>query len=424
MANPPLVPSPKVSLATRLFGPKRPSTTHFLRFPEEAIEQLESLLTSYRRLRKGQPLPGCDEVVSALETKLQNRGGQQIWWTDVVQAEMCLLEATDDDDLVARLHGWRARLHDVIGDARFAVYLSNAPALTGSPDPKKLRADLGECIRTVYYFYSAYGVSARSRNRATISAMRTAAVILVLQFVAWLILLVLHAQAHWPSQFATFRALELLLATSAAGVLGSVVSVQRRVQDPTADSDPFYRYIQTNGDWVGIAIVSPVLGAIFGMVMYGLLAAKLILDTVVKFDHGYPDTPQTVALVVILGFIAGFAEQLIPDALEPRGRARAELRFTDLKSREYGGLAAPAPDRDGDRSAERSAATPVTITGTGFSAPGLAVTFGSVPATGAVNQGDTTIKVASPPGTGTVDVIVTTRDGTSKPSDAAKYGYA
>jgi hypothetical protein len=424
MASQTPAPPPKASLATRLFGPKRPSTTRFLRFPEEAIEQLESLLTSYRRLRKGQPLPGCDEVVSALETKLKNRGGQQIWWTDVVQAEMCLLEATDDDDLVARLHGWRARLHDVIGDARFAVYLSNAPTLTGSPDPKKLRADLGECIRTVYYFYSAYGVSARSRNRATISAMRTAAVILALQFVAWLILLVLHTQEHWPSQFDTFRALELLLATSAAGVLGSVVSVQRRVQDPTADSDPFYRYIQTNGDWVGIAIVSPVLGAIFGMVMYGLLAAKLILDTVVRFDHGYPNSPQTVALVVILGFIAGFAEQLIPDALN-RVAARALSSVSPTSN--PGSAAGPQPVPPTVTAIDPPsgpAGKAVTITGTGFSAPGLAVTFGSVPATGAVNQGDTTIKVASPPGTGTVDVIVTTRDGTSKPSDATKYGYA
>lgn len=423
MTAPPVLSPPKSSLMTRLFGPKRPSKVHFMRFPEEAIEQLESLLTSYRRLRKGQPLPGCDEVVSALEAKLKNRGGQQIWWTDVVQAEMCLLEATDNDDLVARLHGWRARLHDVIGDARFAVYLSNAPALTGSPDPKVLRADLGECIRTVYYFYSAYGVSARSRNRATISAMRTAAVILVLQLVAWLILLVLHAKLQWPSQFATFRALELLIATSAAGVLGSVVSVQRRVQDPTADSDPFYRYIQTNGDWVGIAIVSPVLGAIFGMVMYGLLAAKLILDTLVQFDHGYPTNPQNVALVLILGFIAGFAEQLIPDALN-RVAARALSSVSPTSNPGSAAGPQPVPPTVTAISPPSGPATTlVTITGTGFSAPGLAVTFGTVPATGVVNQGDTTIKVASPPGTGTVDVIVTTREGTSKPSGAAKYTY-
>ena len=59
--------------------------------------------------------------------------------------------------------------------------------------------------------------------------------------------------------------------------------------------------------------------------------------------------------------------------------------------------------------------TLVTITGTGFTGA-TAVDFGTTPATNLTVVSDTTITVDSPPGTGTVDVTVTTPGGTSATS--------
>jgi hypothetical protein len=102
------------------------------------------------------------------------------------------------------------------------------------------------------------------------------------------------------------------------------VSVQRRLQDPAVEVDPFYRFIQTDADWFGTAVISPLFGAIFGLLVYGLLVSGLLSTSIVKFQDASTSNPLAVALpasiagyvaIVILGFISGFAEQLIPDAL-------------------------------------------------------------------------------------------------------------
>jgi hypothetical protein len=410
----------------------RAATTakHRLHLPEEALEQLDSLIASYERLRPGRtdPLPGPDAEIEQLKLKISQK--TVLWWTDLVQAEMCLLEATEDAALRARLLGWRARMRDVVGDARFAVYLANAPNLATDVPPAALRADLGECIRTVYYFYSAYGISARSRTRASVSAMRTAAYILVAEGILALVLALLaHAGSSWIKlRLEDLGALEYATATSAMAVLGSVVSVQRRVQDPGADADPFYRYIQTTADWVGIAVVPPVFGAIFGFVMYALLVSKLMLSPLVKFDDAaVPAAPENIALLLLLGFLAGFAEQLIPDALNRlASRALSSVSSTAVASSTTATATAPPakqPAVTAISPPSAPAGTPVTLLGTGFSGANLSVKFGTVSAPSPKAEGDTKLLVTSPPGTGTVQVTVTTDAGTSDPSDATTYTY-
>ena len=68
------------------------------------------------------------------------------------------------------------------------------------------------------------------------------------------------------------------------------------------------------------------------------------------------------------------------------------------------------------------AATLVTITGTALGGA-TAVKFGSVTAPNPFIRSDTLIRVMSPPGSGTVDVTVTTATGTSPTSAADKYSY-
>ncbi len=77
-----------------------------------------------------------------------------------------------------------------------------------------------------------------------------------------------------------------------------------------------YRYIQTTGDWFSTAFVSPVFAAIFGVVMYALLASQLFGYKLITIKPDWtPDGGVNEAVLIILGFVAGFAEQLIPDAL-------------------------------------------------------------------------------------------------------------
>jgi hypothetical protein len=66
--------------------------------------------------------------------------------------------------------------------------------------------------------------------------------------------------------------------------------------------------------------------------------------------------------------------------------------------------------------------TPVTISGASFTGA-TSVEFGSTEAASFTVESATTIKAVSPPGTGTVDITVTTPQGTSVTSNADHYTY-
>jgi alpha-tubulin suppressor-like RCC1 family protein len=69
-----------------------------------------------------------------------------------------------------------------------------------------------------------------------------------------------------------------------------------------------------------------------------------------------------------------------------------------------------------------SGGTPVTITGTGFTGT-TAVKFGATGATSFTVNSPTAIKAVSPAGSGTVDVTVTTSEGTTLTSPADQFSY-
>ena len=69
-----------------------------------------------------------------------------------------------------------------------------------------------------------------------------------------------------------------------------------------------------------------------------------------------------------------------------------------------------------------SGGTPVTITGTSFSGA-TAVKFGTSTATSFTVNSETSITAVSPEGAGTVDVTVTTPEGTSAPNQSDRFSY-
>lgn len=285
------------------------------RLPAEGISQLRALIEAYHRLRASSTgnFPGEDAEVAAIEQRLNDQPNT-LWWTDVAQADLCTLPLLSDADLRAHLVGWRRRFREVAGEARYSQYLTGASA-PGAPIDH-VRADLAEGIRSVYYFYAAYGLAAHSRTVIT-------------QWMLWIALLIVLLEAAVGYAFSFMPGakgvVEFALATSFFAILGSIVSVQRRLQDPSISVDPLYQYIQGTADRLSIALVSPLFGAIFGIIMYGLIRSQLVLANLVKFSDKAPAAPNSTndaALLFVMGFVAGFAEQLIPDAIS-RIAARA-----------------------------------------------------------------------------------------------------
>ena len=88
----------------------------------------------------------------------------------------------------------------------------------------------------------------------------------------------------------------------------------------------------------------------------------------------------------------------------------------------YTAVAAPSITGLSPTSGPAAGGTPVTITGTGFTGA-TQVEFGTIAATNLVVVNGSTITVDSPPGTGVVDVTVTTPGGTSANSEADQFTF-
>jgi len=293
--------------------------------PEEACYQLRSLIETYDRLiAEGAAQPGSDAEIARLRDRLENSPAD-LWWSDLVQVELILIEMLPPETIAARLRSWRRRFREVAGEGRYALYLASAPVTDAAGvSAEVLRADLMECVRGVYYFYSVYGLAARSRSEVTKQTVSVAFVILLIEGVAAIILAAARP-AFWPASFpwwpASFHAPKTvviyLFLASACAVLGSVVSVQRRLQDPAVDVDPTYRYVQMKADRLSVAFVSPFFGAIFGLVAYALLLSGLVSGGAIipTFSGAVPNAAKDIALTLLYAFLAGFSEQFVPDAL-------------------------------------------------------------------------------------------------------------
>jgi hypothetical protein len=289
-----------------------------LALPPEALSLFRGLLETYDRIKvnAGAPSrPGTNAEVEILRSRLDDP--RTLWWTDLEQAEICVIDVTEDADLRARLAGWQRRFQEVLGDAR----QDSGAVVDAKVAPiEDVRANLEECVHAVYYFYGAYGVAARSRSDVTKQTLGVSALIIALE--AIIAICVAAWGPYWVHleslQQYTVTGVEFFLAASAMAVVGSAVSVQARLQDPAVQADPFYRYIQTRADRLSVAVVSPLFAAVFGGVIFGLMASGLTGGS--AFPHidrlmsGSPPIGD-VTLLLIYGFLAGFAERLVPDAL-------------------------------------------------------------------------------------------------------------
>lgn len=224
---------------------------------------------------------------------------------------------------------------EVIGEERYGAYKASAPDIKPDTDINIVRADLNHCVLTVYHFYECYSLAAGTRSSVIKELFSwAAAMVAVLGFLmislgaAPLIFPWLKTAGTFAGIFTDIRIniIETLLATAIIGVFGSVVSVHRRLEDPRVDVDPVFRYIQTSSDRVSIAISSPFFGALFGMLVFALLSSGIV-DKIVNQSITLTVLPDLQALfngrdqvpnfskLGLYGFLAGFAELLVPDTL-------------------------------------------------------------------------------------------------------------
>lgn len=286
------------------------------RFHEFDRVYFDYLVSEYQGLP---PEVGDREARRTIETILHAPKHHR---ADLHPLELALLKLRPIDRLRRDAWAYRDRLRDVAGRARYEAYLTSSP-----PDPRtapeaEVRADLEHLVGELHWHYGLQPVRERFRIRF-IRYISALLLVLAAGFVAYLA--IVHRE-HNPS-------LVLVLFT---GLVGATMSVLHRMEQAQGSGDP----IATSLAWEqaqGSLFLAPCSGAIFAAILYLIFGAGLLKgiafpeiatagrDLAPGGDYlPFPDFVRHTGPVsgvdwfklLIWSFAAGFAERLVPDAID------------------------------------------------------------------------------------------------------------
>jgi hypothetical protein len=293
--------------------PHRRSRSRFHEFDRVYFDYLAS---EYQILPPGAGDPEARRIVEAiLHAPKHHRA-------DLHPLELSLLKLRPIDRLRRDVWAYRDRVRDVAGRPRYVAYLASSP-----PDPRtapeaEVRADLEHLVGELHWYYGLQPVRERFRIRF-IRYISTLLFVLAAAFIAYLA--IVHRE-HNPS-------LVLVLFT---GLVGATMSVLHRMEQVQGGGDP----IATSLAWEqaqGSLFFAPFSGAIFAAILYLIFGAGLLqgiafpeIATAGRVLEGagdylsFPDFVRHTGPVsgldwfklLLWSFAAGFAERLVPDAID------------------------------------------------------------------------------------------------------------
>jgi hypothetical protein len=230
---------------------------------------------------------------------------------DTCELELLLLHLKSREELLQDLPALRSRLQAVDQAAP-------GPKTTDASTDAELLAEASHLTEMIHRSYLLTWLLEQTRQRMVNWMLAAAAATYALLAVAIL---------------RRARGVEVVDAVVVAGVLGGFTSCLRRISAVTSGPDPVSA-IQTLGASRSGMIAAPLLGAIFGVLLYvcftgGLVSGVLFPTFTVTPDMDYK-TPfaqflfGTIAVMnnadfaklLVWSFIAGFAERLMPDLID------------------------------------------------------------------------------------------------------------
>jgi hypothetical protein len=258
--------------------------------------------------------PRADAVI-----KKSTERADDLTWGDIFLLENVIFSLQPPD--VVERSAWilRERFREIASPAVYAKYLaSGVPEAVATPgNLSLLKADLTRVLDVIHWYYSLIPMRERRRKSLTVAGL------LIVLVDSFLLAGILILCALYDKNF-----LAVLSCVLYCGMVGGIVSSQRRLQRIPNDSDPLISVFGL--DSAGYYLwLSPLLGAIFSvtlMAMFvgGLLKGALFPDFHLSstnrfFDFTWTTVPRgsaEYAKLFVWAFLAGFAERLVPDSLD------------------------------------------------------------------------------------------------------------
>ena len=296
------------------------------------IDYFQTLAGRFRtmsQLAKGQ------EAAAAEAVAIIQMDPALVTWSDVYRLEQAVLKASPLPELRRQAWSLRREFAEVAGPARYAAYLAANPPDAATAAEEELRADLDQVLEEVQWLYTVLPVQEQVRSSLVQKTF--------LLTVAALLLIVVGLSIQRVATGSAFEIQPVFVALF-VGAIGGMISTIRRIQTTRLDENVVVGLLEmSRGLWS--IYLSPLLGAVFAVLLLLLFKGRLLSGEL--FPAFWPplgaETPATApatpltfsdvlnslhpvdsanyAKLVVWCFIAGFAEQLVPDALARVSRA-------------------------------------------------------------------------------------------------------
>jgi hypothetical protein len=253
---------------------------------------------------------GAGRMQILLDTKAED-----LTFSDLYAFERMLTRAVPFDRLKRLAPSIRLEYKDCVGVDAYREYEAGKPPPATEADENELRTDVEQLQAELQWLYIIQPLEEKSRNSLT-KWLLLAMFLLTLAIIAWIVLWrTMLGEKVPPVGFVLF-----------AGALGATFSAQRRIQTTAGGRSTLVNIIRSGSVRLSVQI-APVIGALSAMVLAFLFASGLLSGalfpefTVTALFNplvlGAGGTADAVfAKLMIWSFIAGFAERLVPDALD------------------------------------------------------------------------------------------------------------
>ncbi len=254
------------------------------------------------------------EVVAAIEA------GADLPWEALYRLEESLVRLESVEHLRRRTWVLRSEYREVAGAGEVKDYEDSQPPDPATADESVLRADLVRLTEEIHWRYLALWAFEALRGQLARGVLLvTAGVLLAVGAAAMLAQTLLGLNGF------------VLGLVVAAGVAGGLASTLRRLQNVEFDGNSDLATSNLDRGNLGVYL-APSLGGLFALVLGclfggGLLAGEMFPVLSRAMICGAPSCTvldAELAKLLVWSFVAGFAEQFVPDRLSSLTKAATE----------------------------------------------------------------------------------------------------
>src|ERR1051326_8185833 len=286
-------------------------------FPQSYFQQLAGL---YQTSISKDINPAAKAEAESILAKLAD-DPHALNWDQVFRLESAILKLEPLDRLRRRVWSIREEYREMASPSEWKSYLDSHPPDPDTAAEPALRADLESLMDELHWLYTVIWVQEEFRSRISQRVITLATIIL----------LIIVFIGEFCFLLGTPVLGRVLWIVAVSGILGGLTSTVRRIQTVSFGGNTDLNLLELERGQFSVYL-SPFLGAVFAIILYFLFIGGLLKGAL------FPDIPECVGFfpgdgsmscliygkLIIWSFIAGFAEQFVPDSLDQLARKSKE----------------------------------------------------------------------------------------------------